>query len=265
MFKKEHAIGVFDSGLGGLTVVRALRRQLPQEDIVYFGDTARVPYGTKSADAIVRFSKENVDFLVRQKVKLIVVACHSSSSFAIPILRKMFSLPILEVIQPAVKRAVEVTRNQKIGVIATSATIQSKKYQREIAAFTSKVKVVSQACPLLVPLVEEGSVKQKIVRDIVEEYLRRVKKKNVDTLILGCTHYPILKPVITDVVGKKIMLIDSADEVASEVEQVLEEKNLFSLHRRQGRCRVFVSDQPQHFQMLARRFLGYKIPQIRKV
>lgn len=262
---KKYAIGVFDSGLGGLTVVRELRRYLPREDIVYFGDTARLPYGTKSKDAIIRFSIENVRFLIKKKVKIIVVACNSSSSFAVPILKKSFSLPIIEVVRPGAMKAVEVTQNQKVGIIATSATIQSKKYYQEIKSLKPQVQIVSQACPLFVPLVEEGWVNEKVAYDIAKKYLKGLKEVGVDTLILGCTHYPILKSIIARAMGKKVSLVDSAYEVAREAKRVLNEKNLSCAHQRKGHCRFFVSDKPQHFQMLARRFLGYRIDKIRKV
>ncbi|MDP8266526.1 MAG: glutamate racemase [Candidatus Aceula meridiana] len=265
MNKKNYALGVFDSGLGGLTVVRELKRQLPKEDIVYFGDTARVPYGTKSAQSIVQFSEENVQFLLKHKVKIIVVACNSSSSFAISVLRKKFSLPVVGVIEPGAKKAIEVSKNKKVGVIATSATIQSGKYSKTIKRLSKKMKVVSQACPLLVPLVEEGWFEKKATFDIAKEYLLTIKKSGADVVILGCTHYPILKPVISRVLGRRVNLIDSAKEVACEVKAILKKHNLSQDKKRKGSCKVFVSDKPQHFKKLAKRFLGYNIGHIKKV
>jgi len=265
MNKKNYALGVFDSGLGGLTVVRELKRQLPNEDIVYFGDTARVPYGTKSAQSIIQFSKENVQLLLKHKVKVIVVACNSSSSFAIPTLRKKFSLPIVGVIEPGAKKAVEVSKRKKIGVIATSATIQSSKYLKKIKYFDKKVKVISQACPLFVPLAEEGWFDRKITFDIAKEYLWKIKKEGADVVILGCTHYPILKAVIGRVLGGEVELVDSAKEVAYEVKKTLQKQDLAREDKHIGTCKVFVSDKPQHFKKLAKRFLGYNIGRIKKV
>lgn len=262
---RKHALGVFDSGLGGLTVVRELLRQMPNEDIVYFGDTARVPYGTKSPQAIINFSKENVFFLLKHKVKIIVVACNSSSSFAISQLKKEFSLPVIGVINPGARKAVSQTRNKKIGVIATSATIQSGQYAAMIKKIDPRIKVISQPCPLFVPLVEEGWFDRQITYDIAEEYLKHLKKQKVDVLVLGCTHYPILKAVIQEIMGPKVTLIDSAQEVAYDIQKALEGKDLHRLDLRRGKCQIFVSDKPQHFKRLAYQFLGRHIGRIRKV
>jgi len=265
MNRKNHSIGVFDSGLGGLTVVKELMRQLPDEHIVYFGDTARVPYGTKSKDSIIEFSKENVQFLLKKKVKMIVVACNSSSSFALPSLRKKFSLPIVGVIEPGAKKACAVTCNKRIGVIATSATIQSKKYNQEIRRISKKNSVFVQSCPLFVPLVEEGWFLEKATKDIARKYLSSMIKAKVDTLILGCTHYPLLKSVIRSVMGKNVFLVDSAKQVATEVKSLLKECDLQNVSRRPGSHKFFVSDKPQHFKDLAKRFLGWEIKNIKKV
>jgi len=265
MGKRKYAIGVFDSGLGGLTVVKELIKQLPNEDIVYFGDTARVPYGTKSKEAIMRFSKENVRFLLKHKVKMIVVACNSSSSFALSALHKKFSLPIVGVIEPGAKKACAVTKNKKIGVIATSATIQSQKYVRMIKKISKKAIVKSQACPLFVPLAEEGWFFEKATRDIAKKYLSTMIKSKIDTLILGCTHYPLLKKVIASVMGRQVFLVDSAKETAGEVKGILKKMDLENLSSRKGRYQFFVSDKPQHFKDLAKRFLGCNIKNIKKV
>lgn len=262
---RNNPIGVFDSGLGGLTVVKALMRQLPREDIVYFGDTARVPYGTKSPEAIVRFSKENVGFLLKHKVKMVVVACNSSTSHALPALKKAFNLPILGVIDPGAKKAVHVTRNQKIGVIATPATINSGAYVRAVQSFSRRAKTFVQACPLFVPLVEEGWFDKPVTRSVAEGYLQKMRSSRVDTLILGCTHYPLLKKVLGQVMGPKVMLIDSAQEVAYDVENLLDEINLARRRPRRGTCQFFVSDQPSHFKKLARQFLGFDIKSVKRV
>jgi len=193
------AIGVFDSGLGGLTVVKEMMRQLPGEDIIYYGDTARVPYGTKSKESIVKFSKENTEILLKHKVKMIVVACNSSSSYALATLRRKYSVPIIGVIEPGSKKAVSVTKSNRVGVIATSATIHSGQYAATINRYDAKIKVFNQACPLFVPMIEEGWLKKQVTVDIAKEYLTKLKKLHIDTLILGCTHYPLLKPVIKKV------------------------------------------------------------------
>ena len=248
-------IGVFDSGLGGLTVVRALKNILPQENIVYFGDTARVPYGTKSKDAIIRFSQDNTEVLLKHKVKCIIVACNSSSSYALSILQKKYRVPILGVIKPGARKGVDVTKNKRIGVIATTATIQSGQYTRWIKHFQKSAKVFTQNCPLFVPLAEEGWQNKKVTADIAGEYLAILKKRKVDTVILGCTHYPILKSVIQKVMGKSVTLVDSATEVAEEAKILLKEKNMLA-KRTRGKQNYLVSDKPQEFERLARHFLG---------
>jgi glutamate racemase len=260
------AIGVFDSGVGGLTVFKELVRQLPREDVVYFGDTARVPYGTKSKETIIRFSLENILFLLQKEVKIIVVACNTSSSLALPTLKRHFNKPIIGVISPGAKEAVYATRNKKIGVIATSATIRSNAYTQEIKKINPMVEVFTQACPLFVPLAEEGWLREKVAVTIAEKYLLPLKRAKIDTLILGCTHYPLLKPVIKKVMGEGVRLIDSAQQVVQEVKQVLAEEGLLSAdNNRRARYAFFVSDEPQGFQKLAKRFLGFNPGKVKKV
>jgi len=263
--KENYAIGVFDSGLGGLTVVRELRRQLPHENIVYFGDTARVPYGTKSKESIMQFSKENVSFLLKHKVKLIVVACNTSSSIALPILKRSFRLPIIGVINPGAKKAAQTTRNKRVGIIATLATVNSQAYTKSIKSFDRSIQVTSQACPLFVPLAEEGWFNKKITSAIAKEYLKVITKSKVDTLILGCTHYPLLKSTVQAVVGSKVKLIDSAKEVALQVKGLLKKMGLERIKRGHPRHIFLVSDEPQHFLKIARRFLGDDIKNVKKV
>ncbi len=262
--KKRYAIGVFDSGLGGLTVIKELIRQLPNEDIVYFGDTARVPYGTKSKESIIRFSQENAAILLQHKVKMIVVACNTSSSLALPILKKTFSLPIIGVIHPGAKKAVEVTRNKRVGIIATPATINSRAYTKSIKKINRSIQVVDKACPLFVPLVEEGWFDRKETEDIAQAYLKKIISFKVDTLILGCTHYPLLKSVLQKVMGKKVLLVDSAQELALEVKELLENSGMRQTRKQAGRHVFLVSDQPKHFRRLARRFLGRHIQTVRR-
>jgi glutamate racemase len=263
--KRDKPIGVFDSGLGGLTVMKAVIRQLPFEDIVYLGDTARVPYGTKSKEAIIRFSIENASVLMKHHVKMIVVACNSSSSYALESLREKFPVPVVGVIESGVTRAVGMTRNNRIGVIATQATISSGSYARLISRVSPGVKVVSQACPLFVPLVEEGWFKRAVTRQVAQEYLKKIKRGGVDTLILGCTHYPLLKAVITGVLGRGVSIVDSALEVSKLVKALLDERSAGRDTRRAPRYQFLVSDQPEHFQKLARRFLGYDIQEVRRI
>jgi len=259
MSSNNHAIGVFDSGLGGLTVVKELMRQLPAEDIVYYGDTARVPYGTKSKESIIRFSIENADVLLKRKVKMIVVACNSSSSFALPALVKKCSVPIIGVIEPGARESVLHTKNRRIGVVATSATIKSGSYQKAIKRCDKKVKVYSQACPLFVPLAEEGWLNMKLTFDVAKKYLSSIKQSKADVLILGCTHYPLLRKTIAKVVGKNVLLIDSAQVVAQKVKQVLMKMNKLKTKKTKARYTFLVSDKPQEFRKIAKNFLGKDI------
>lgn len=254
--KQNKPIGVFDSGLGGLTVVKELMRQLPNEDIIYFGDTARVPYGTKSKESIIRFSRENSQILLKHDVKMIVVACNSCSSYAMPSLRKHFPIPIVGVIQPGALKAVQSTQKKKVGVIATQATIHSQKYATTIKQFDQDVDVFSQACPLFVPLVEEGWMDKDVTVDVAREYLTPLKESGIDTLILGCTHYPLLKNTLARVMGDKVTLIDSAREVAHEVDRLLEKNGLKQTKKRKAKHKFLVSDKPQKFQQIASKFLG---------
>lgn len=263
--KRNNAIGVFDSGLGGLTVVRELMRQLPSENIVYYGDTARVPYGTKSKESIVRFSRENTRILLKHKVKMVVVACNSSSSYALGSLRREFHVPIVGVIHPGAKRASELTKNRRVGVIATSATIASDEYKKTIKHYDGAIKVFSRACPLFVPLTEEGWFHKPVTMDIAKEYLMPLKKANIDTLILGCTHYPLLRNVLQRAVGKKVVLVDSAKEIARQVKGLLTESEAGRISRSKPRYKFLISDRPQEFKKIAKNFLGHEIKYIVKV
>ena len=263
--QKKMAIGVFDSGLGGLTVVKALMKNLPFEDIVYFGDTARVPYGTKSKESIIRFSSENVQVLLEYNVKMIVVACNSSSSYALPNLRKSYDLPIVGVIEPGALKAVEVSQKKMVGVIATPATINSQAYTKQIKKIDRTITVIGQACPLFVPLVEEGWFQRKVTSLIAREYLQNIKKSQADALILGCTHYPLLKTVLGKIMGTKVVLIDSAEEVALKVKNVLENMQLSQDRKRRPRYKLLISDASNQFRPLAKKFLGCDIRPIKRV
>ena len=263
---RGNPIGVFDSGVGGLTVVKEIERLLPGERIIYFGDTARVPYGTKSKETVTRFSVENVKFLLKFKVKLIVVACNTSSSLALRALKQKFNLPLVGVITPGVLKAVSLSKNKRIGVIGTKATIASRVYEKTIKKISPSSMVFSQSCPLFVPLAEEGWLANKVAKDIAKEYLGYFKNKKIDTLIPGCTHYPLLKGVIKEVIGKKVMLVDSAGQTACAVKDTLSGKNLLSLRKkRHSDSRFFVSDEPAGFISIGQRFLGRSIRFVRKV
>ena len=265
MKNNNHPIGIFDSGVGGLTVVKEVMKRLPNERIVYLGDTARVPYGTKSPESVKGFSVENAGFLMQKGVKLIVVACNTASSVSLPILRKRFRVPIVGVIGPGAKKAVEATKNKKIGVIATKATIKSKAYEKEIGKLSSKIDIISQACPLFVPLVEEGWLDTEITRDIAREYLKGIVKSSVDTIVLGCTHYPLLKSVISRVMGKDVFVVDSASSVAEEVSDILKKNDMRCADDNSGEHLFFVTDSVDQFVRVGERFLGKKINHAKKV
>jgi glutamate racemase len=260
----KKSIGVFDSGVGGLTVVKELIRQLPYEDIIYFGDTARVPYGIKSKETVIRFSIENILFLLKQDVKLICVACNTVSSVALPVIRNHFRVPIVEVITPGVREAVYATQNKRIGVIGTRGTVRSRTYENEIKQLDPNVSVFSVACPLFVPFAEEGWLKGRVVKEVAMSYLKPLKDARVDTIILGCTHYPLLKPVIKEVMGEQVELIDSAKQVALEVKNILTTEGMLNRNRR-GRHKFYVSDNPEWFSGLAKRFLGQSVTDASKV
>ncbi|MDD4980769.1 MAG: glutamate racemase [Candidatus Omnitrophica bacterium] len=260
------SIGVFDSGVGGLTVVKELIRQLPYEDIIYFGDTARVPYGIKSKETVIKFSIENILFLLKQDVKLICVACNTVSSIALPVIKSHFRVPIIGVITPGVREAVYATQNKHIGVIGTRGTIESRAYENEIRQLDPKIKVTAVACPLFVPFAEEGWLSGSEVLNVAKKYLKPLKNARVDTVILGCTHYPLLKPVIKEALGSGVTLIDSAKQVAIEVKKILSaECRLLNMAPRRARRKFYVSDNTRWFADVAGRFLGTPLSDVKKV
>ena len=264
----KRPIGVFDSGIGGLTVVKELMRQLPEEDIVYLGDIAHLPYGIKSPSTIIRFTLDNVLFLLKQRVKLIIIACNTASSLALDAMKDHFSIPIVGVIQPGAKRAVSLTKTNCIGVIGTRSTIKSKAYDKQIKKINPDIQVISQACPLFVPLVEEGWLNEPEAVSIAKKYLKALKRKNpkMDTLILGCTHYPLLKPIIRQIFKDKVTLIDSAQQVVRQVSGLLIEQGLIKHNsRRNGKYKFFVTDDPEAFTFQAARFLGYRLSEVRRI
>lgn len=253
-------IGVFDSGIGGLTVVRALMAHLPGFDVTYFGDTARTPYGSKSRQTVIRYAIENTEFLLAQGARAIVLACNTASSFAPAVLRERFSVPIFEVITPAAEGAVACTRKARIGIIGTRATVDSHIYPQVIRALRPDCRTYSQACPLLVPLVEEGWLKKPATALIVKNYLRPLKVNQIDTLILGCTHYPLLRGLIQAKIGRHVKVIDSSGGLAEAVAAYIQRHSSAATSwAREGVYRFFVSDTTPHFEAIARNFLKRSI------
>jgi len=259
------AIGIFDSGVGGLTVLRELARTVPQEDTIYFGDTARVPYGTKSPDTVVRYSQEIASFLIKLDIKLLVVACNTASAVALPMLRRSLPVPVVGVIEPGAKKAVEATRSGIVGVIGTSGTIRSSAYSRAIKKLNPSVSVIARPCPLFVPLAEEGWIDNEIARMTARLYLEELQKAGVDTLVLGCTHYPLLKKVIAEVMGSGVTLVDSAEETARTVADILKQKKLLRPEAEQGNHHYYVTDVPAGFIRVGNRFLGGKLGDVYQV
>lgn len=258
----EKPIGIFDSGVGGLTVLKALREALPRESFVYLGDTARLPYGNKSASTILRYTEECCTFLAGQNVKAIVIACNSASAQAFPYITHRFHFPVLGVVEAGVEAAMKATRNKKIGVIGTKATIASEIYSRELKKRDGDVKVTSIATPLFVSLVEEGLTAGPIAEKIAAHYLRPLPE--MDTLILGCTHYPLLKETIQKTVGSQISLVDSAESMAVKLVSVLKEKALLYEGEKESSLVCYSSDMPQSFGALATQILGVDCGEIRK-
>jgi glutamate racemase len=254
-------LGVFDSGIGGLTVARELLRQLPGERLVYLGDTARSPYGNKSPQNLVRFALEVGSFLKARGVKMLVVACNSSSAYSLPALRRSLGIPVVGVIEAGARAAVGRGRGQRVGVIGTHATVRSGAYQKAIHALEPSAKVTAKACPLFVPLVEEGWAEHAVALQAAREYLVPLRRAGVQSVVLGCTHYPLLKPVIAKVLGPGIALVDSARETAREVGELLHATGLGSGRSRVafGEHRFLVTDLPQQFSDQGRRFLGRRL------
>jgi glutamate racemase len=258
-------IGVFDSGLGGLTVVRELVRQLPSERIIYFGDTARVPYGPKSPDTVRRYSHEISSWLAEQRVKALVVACNTATAHALDALQRAFTMPVIGVVEPGARAATRASSSRRIGVIGTAGTIASGAYERAIRAIDDRAQITARACPLFVPLVEEGWLNTEATRLIAREYLDPLVASHVDTLVLGCTHYPLLKPLLAEVVGATVRLIDSAEETAAETRRVLERHGLRAATDVQPAHRFVSSDAPDDFLRHGQRFLGATIECVEKV
>ena len=263
--KTNQAIGVFDSGIGGLTVVRALMERLPFENIIYFGDTARVPYGIKSVETINSYAAQITEFLLKKDVKLLVVACNTMAAVAYQTIKDLSPVPVLEVIDASARDAAKETTTKSIGVIGTPATINSNAYARAIHLLDKEVKIFSQACPLFVPLVEEGWFDHPATRLIAQEYLKPVLAEQIDTLVLGCTHYPLLKSLLQEIVGPKIKLIDSAEAMAETTVDLLNRLHLGNQNQQPPRYLFCVSDVPYRFQTIGERFLGRTLGQVELV
>ncbi|TSA19604.1 MAG: glutamate racemase [Betaproteobacteria bacterium] len=260
-------IGVFDSGVGGLTVVRALMERMPFEDIVYFGDTARVPYGIKSVETITHYTTQIAQFLLEKQVKLLVIGCNTMAAVAAQQVRDLSPTPVLDVIEAGAKAALAATRNYKIGVIGTPTTINSNAYTRAIHSGPGlpPVRLHAQACALFVPLVEEGWLDHPVTRLTAQEYLKPLLAEGIDSLVLGCTHYPLLKPLLHEVAGPGVALVDSADAIAEQTARLLSERDLVNPKRTPPRYDFFVTDVPLRFQTIGERFLGRALPHIHLV
>ena len=252
-------IGVFDSGVGGLTVVSQLIERLPHEDVVYFGDTARVPYGIKSPATVREFSRQIARFLLRRRVKAIVIACNTASAVALDTLRAEFDVPVIGVIEAGARQALSVTQNRRVAVIGTASTMNSRAYPRAIAAQDGQARTLSKACPLFVPLVEDAIFDGPVAEHAVHHYLDEISKAGVDTLLLGCTHYPLLAPVIQRVLGESIRVVDAAEGTANELADLLEQQKLLNPSLGEGMRRYFFSDRTDAFQRLAQQIMGESI------
>jgi len=263
--KKDRPMGVFDSGIGGLTVLKEITKEMPHESTIYLGDTARVPYGIRSPETVIRYSFENTRFLSSKEIKLLVIACNTASSISLSKIKNSVPIPVIGVIEPGVKAAVKATRNKRIGIIGTETTIRSNSYTRSITAIDGDIEVFGLPCPLFVPLVEEGWTEGEVATLVAERYLTEIKDKGIDTLVLGCTHYPWLKKVIAKVVGEDVRLIDSAVEVAKEIKATLEITGLKTEHKGKPLREFYVTDSPERFLVVGERFLENTIEHIEKI
>jgi len=257
--------GIFDSGIGGLTVLKEILEKLPHENTIYLGDTARVPYGIRSPETVTRYSFENTRFLSAKDIKILVIACNTASSVSLDAVRHTFPVPVVGVIEPGAKAAAAATKKKRIGVIGTEATVRSNSYRRAIQAIDNAIEVFSIPCPLFVPLVEEGWTEGQITEMVAERYLAGIRENGIDTLVLGCTHYPLLKPVLSKIMGSEVRLIDSAIETALEIRAVLDARSLLNSPEQPVRHEFYVTDAPQKFLAVGERFLGRTIEHIEKI
>ncbi len=259
------ALGIFDSGVGGLTVVRAVQELLPAENIVYLGDTARVPYGSKSPETIRRFSDEDVRYLLTQQVKAIVVACNTATAHALPMLQERYQIPIVGVIEAGVEAVLADPQAQRVGIIATRGTIASHAYQHALALRRTGMVIVEQATPLLVPLIEENWIEHAATRQVLETYLKPLLEKQIDTLLLACTHYPLLVPILQGMIGDRVRIVDSASTCALHLQQELTRREMLAEPERAGTLSIALTDLSEQFEVLAKRFLRKCPPRITRV
>jgi glutamate racemase len=258
-------IGIFDSGIGGLTVLKEILRVLPDENTIYLGDTARVPYGIRSPETVIRYSFENTKFLSLKDIKILVIACNTASSVSLDAIRSRVSIPVVGVIEPGAKAAVKATRSKKIGVIGTEATIRSNAYTKAIKAIDERIEVFGHACPLFVPLVEEGWTEGHIAALVAKKYLESLSGFGIDTVVLGCTHYPLLKKVIAEVMDAGVQLIDSAVEISREIGVTLEDLGIKRDKKSPPFREYYVTDSPERFLKVGEQFLGQRIEHIEKI
>jgi len=261
---RKLAIGMFDSGVGGLTVLKEVKALLPHEHIVYFGDTARLPYGNKSPQTVTRYALESALFLLTKGIKLLVIACNTSSAFALNILQKKLPIPVIGVIDPGAKEAVGHTKNGRIGVIGTKGTIKSTAYERSIKKISPDTAVISRPCPLFVPIVEEGLENDEVAHLMAEKYLHDLRRSDIDVLVMGCTHYPALEKVIKKVMGKGVTIVHTGRETAKEVKNVLEKKGLLN-DTAKGSYEYFVTDAPEAFEEIGGRLLGEQLARVKSL
>ncbi len=261
----KDSIGVFDSGIGGLTVLKEIRRLLPHENLIYLGDTARVPYGTKSPETVVRYSIGNSLFLLEQGIKAVVIACNTASAHGLAPLQKHFKVPVIGVIGPGARSALKISKNKKIGVMGTEGTIRSEAYQMALKALDGTVSSVGAACPLLVGLAEEGWTDGEVVDLVLKKYLSDLKKQNIDTLILGCTHYPLFKDSVAKFMGAGVTLVDSAVETAADLDRVLRDTGMLNPGPDKGWVKFYSTDAPHRMQSLGHLFLGEKPEAVQQV
>lgn len=269
MTGNDRPIGIFDSGVGGLTVLREVMREMPKERLVYFGDTARVPYGSKSRETVTRFSEQILRFLLTQDVKAVVVACNTASAMALERLQEISPVPVIGVIKPGAETAVRATRNGRIGVIGTASTVESGVYPVTIKALDASLKVLVKACPLFVPLVEEGLLEDPVTREIAGRYLTELMDEGIDTLILGCTHYPLIQGIIGQVLGPEVRLVNPAYETACQLEKLLDGEGLRASEGpglgEESQYRFFVSDMAEKFKSFANSIIPYGILSARTI
>lgn len=260
---KDSSIGIFDSGIGGLTVFKEVARSFPHENIVYLGDTARVPFGTKSRETVIKYTLQNTLFLLDQDVKAVIIACNTASAYGLEVIENYFRVPVIGVIEPGAEAAVKKTRSQKVGVIGTEGTIRSAAYEKALRAKNERIEIIPQACPLLVPLAEEGRFEGGVVGQVVKEYLEPLK--GIDTLILGCTHYPLFKGMISDLLGPDVALVDSAEATAGKLGELLAEYHLARQAASPGKRKFFSTDSPERMQKVGRLFLEDDLSEVQQV